>query len=335
MASIKNADDNLARIRKALADLGLADTTDIFVAADHGFATISKESNTSPAARASYSDVHPGFLPPGFVAIDIAQALGMPLYDPDANNAALGENTHPSRGNGTIGHDPNNPDVVVAANGGSDLVYLPRKDKALATRVVSALLAQDYISGLFVDETLGKLAGTLPLSAINMKGSAVTPMPAIAVNFKTFSSGCAQPLICTVEIADTVLQQGQGMHGSFSRADTMNFMAAIGPDFKAGFVDEAPVSNADVGKTLAHILGLKVTDHGKLVGRVLSEAIPGGATPRYRAMTLRSDPGAGGLRTMLKYQVVDKTRYFDAAGFSGRTIGLTETIATDVAPPTR
>ena len=55
LAAIKNADDDLGRIRKALADLGLADTTDIFVTADHGFATISKESKTSPAARASYS----------------------------------------------------------------------------------------------------------------------------------------------------------------------------------------------------------------------------------------------------------------------------------------
>lgn len=34
------------------------------------------------------------------------------------------------------------------------------------------------------------------------------------------------------------------MHGSFSRAETMNFMAAIGPDFKNGFVDVAPVSTA-------------------------------------------------------------------------------------------
>ena len=90
-----------------------------------------------------------------------------------------------------------------------------------------------------------------------------------------------------------------------------------------------------MGKTLAHILGLKVTDHGILVGRVLSEAIPGGATPQYRATTLRSDPGAGGLRTMLEYQIVGKTRYFDAAGFSGRTIGLTGTIATNVSPAAR
>ena len=33
-------------------------------------------------------------------------------------------------------------------------------------------------------------------------------------------------------------------------------MAAIGPDFKTGFADPAPVSNADIAPTLAHILGL-------------------------------------------------------------------------------
>ena len=100
--------------------------------ADHGFATISKESRTSPAARASYGDVPAGFLPPGFVAIDIATALGLPLHDPDAKNAPIAVNSHPSRSNGLIGPDPAKPDVVVAANGGSDLVYLPKKDRKLA-----------------------------------------------------------------------------------------------------------------------------------------------------------------------------------------------------------
>src|SRR5262249_1044890 len=40
LASIKNADDNLAQVRKALDDLGLAASTDIVIAADHGFSTI-------------------------------------------------------------------------------------------------------------------------------------------------------------------------------------------------------------------------------------------------------------------------------------------------------
>ncbi len=116
---------------------------------------------------------------------------------------------------------------------------------------------QDYVSGVFVDDDLGTFPGMLPLSSINLKGSSVTPRPAIAINLRSYTTGCDKPVMCTVNVADTTLQQGQGMHGSFNRGDTMNFMAAIGPDFKPGFVDESPVSNADVGKTMAQVLGLK------------------------------------------------------------------------------
>ena len=65
MAAIKNADNNLAQLRKALDDLGLAATTNIIVSADHGFSTISKESKTSPAAKVSYEDTPKDFLPHG------------------------------------------------------------------------------------------------------------------------------------------------------------------------------------------------------------------------------------------------------------------------------
>jgi arylsulfatase A-like enzyme len=323
LAAIRNADDNLTRLRAALAELGLAETTDIIIAADHGFSTISKQSDTSAAARADYAGVPKGLLPPGFVALDLAKALDLPLHDPDAKNARVAENAYPRFGNGLIGVDPAKPDVVVAANGGSDLVYLPGKDRTIAARVVEALLAQDYVSGLFVDDDLGPIPGTLPLSAIHLKGTALTPLPAIVVNFRSFSTGCDQPVMCSVSVADTRLQQGQGMHGSFGRGDTMNFMAAIGPDFKAGFVDEAPVGNADVGKTVAHVLGLKIPFKGMLAGRVIDEALPEGAMPAVTAMTLRAPPAANGLATVLAYQEVGTVRYFDAAGFDGRTVGLT------------
>jgi type I phosphodiesterase/nucleotide pyrophosphatase len=322
LAAIKNADDRLARIEAALADLGLADTTNIIVAADHGFATISKQSQTSVAARATYADVARSSLPPGFLAIDLAAALDLPLFDPDNKNAVISAGTVPARGNGLIGPDPRNPRVVVAANGGSDLVYVQKGDKALAARVVTALGAQDYVSGIFVDDSLGPLPGALPLTAINLKGSARTPRPSIVVSFRTFSTGCEQPVLCTVEVADTTLQQGQGMHGSFSRADTMNFMAAIGPDFKTAFIDECPVSNADVGRTLAHLLELEVGGTGGLIGRVFTEALKGGAIPKSITRTLRAPTTNDGVRTELDYQLVGQTRYFDAAGTPGRTVGL-------------
>lgn len=323
LASIRNADDNLAQIRQSLKELGLDQTTDIIVSADHGFSTISKQSRTSSAAQASYPDVPSGFLPPSFVAIDLANALDLPLWDPDQANARISADQHTKFANGVIGADPMKPAVVVAANGGSDLVYLPPPvERGLAAKVVKALLKQDYVSGLFVDDSLGKFPGTLSLTAINLKGSAVTPLPAIAVNFKSISTGCAKPELCTVEIADSLLQQGQGMHGSFSRGDTHNFTAAIGPDFKAGYVDPAPVSNADVGKTIAAILKLDIPNRGKLIGRVISESLPGGREPAFSAKELRSAPDEDGYRTVLRYQTVGGTRYFDAAGLPGRTVGI-------------
>ena len=322
LAAIRNADNDLARLRAALDTLGLAASTDIIVSADHGFSTISKESATSPAARARYPDVAAGQLPPGFVALDLAAALQMPLFDPDSKNAAVTPGGHTRLANGLIGADPLHPAVVVAANGGSDLVYLPGADRMLAQRVIDALLAQDYVSGLFVDDALGSFPGTLPLTAINLKGSAVTPVPAIAVNFRSFAGDCGRPAVCGVEVADSLLQQGQGMHGSFSRADTMNFMAAAGPDFRTHFADPAPASNADVGMTIARILGLEIPARGKLVGRELTEAMTGGAVPKVTVATLRSAPSSTGLVTVLQYQSVGATRYFDAAGFPGRTLGL-------------
>ncbi|OPF93755.1 nucleotide pyrophosphatase/phosphodiesterase family protein [Rhodopseudomonas palustris] len=322
LAGIRNADNNLAQLRKALDELGLSASTNIIVSADHGFSTISKQSKTSPSAKASYGDTPAGFLPMGFLAIDLAKALKLPLFDPNNGNAPVGDNAHPKAGNGVLGKDPAKPDLVVATNGGSDLIYLPTGDKKLAGRTIRALLEQDYVSGLFVDDSLGSFPGALPLSALNLKGKAATPTPAIVVNFRSYASGCAEPTVCSVQVADTVLRQGQGMHGSFSRGDTMNFMAASGPDFKAGFADPLPVSNADVGFTAAKLMGLDPTTKGKLIGRVMTEAMPNGAVPKATQETIRSKYAANGLRTVLAMQRVGEQRYFDAAGFPGRTLGL-------------
>jgi hypothetical protein len=322
LAAIRNADDDLARIRSALNELGLLDSTDIVTTSDHGFSTISKESNTSSTVKTKFADALPGHLPLGFVALDLAHALDMPLIDPDDGYKTIADGQHTKNGNGLIGGDRSNPKVVVAANGGSDLIYIPDGDKTMAKRIVDTLLLQDYVSGLFVDSKLGKFPGTLSLDDIALDGSAITPHPAIAVNFRSFDTVCGEPVRCTVEIADTVLQQGQGMHGSFSRADTWNFMAMEGPDFKSHFVDPAPASNADVGRTIAELMHLDVQDKGKLVGRVLTEVLPGGAIPEATSRVVTSDAAPNGLATILDVQQVGATRYFDAAGFPGRTVGL-------------
>ena len=366
--AVANADANLKQLidyLKATPDPAnpgktLYDNTDIFVTADHGFSTISKQAvgvtfdaagnptytnTTSYASTLSFAGVHAGFLPPGFVAIDLAHDLGSTLYDPDTAATPLDANKNiafkavdptlgqrPVNGNGVIGGsgtatngviDPNTQ-VVIAANGGSDLLYVPSNDPELVKKIVSLLAQKDYISGIFTDDKFGDVPGALKLSTIGLEGNASTPTPSIVINFKTFSTNPSNPNDpqAEVEVADTTLQQGQGMHGSFGRGDTFNNMAAIGPDFKSGYVDTAPVSNADVAPTLANILGWTLPSVGTLTGRVATEALVNGpATVTSTTSTLASTP-VDGKSTLLNVQKVGNVPYFNAAGFAGGTDGL-------------
>ncbi len=313
-AGIANADSNLKAILDALAKLGVAQDTDVFVTADHGFSTIAKGDPPQP---------------PGFLARDVAQWLDEPLYDPDAGNSAvdIADGAHSGYGNGIIGQTPDAPDAIVAANGGSDFIYAMDADHA--KRIYDHLLSQPYVGALFVDDALlkdhaGDFAGALPLSAIGLAGSADMPRPSIVVGFQSFVvKGCKLGRdLCAAEMADTSLATGQGMHGSFSRADTRNFMAAAGPDFKAGYRDPAPVSNADIAPTIAHVLHLKLTGGGTLKGRVAHEALKGGHGVSVTRGWQAAAPAPNGLKTVLEYQQVGGTRYYDAGGIAGRAVGL-------------
>jgi hypothetical protein len=360
-AAVKNADNNLAQILAAInADPTLAANTDVFLTADHGFATISRHEidaqgdvTQSYAATFTYfdvtgrQDVNTGFLPPGFLSIDLAHALQLPLFDPDsqitnASNVKVYEPVdptiqqstsvtlqHPAASDGLIGGtgailNQTDATVVVAANGGSDLIYVPSHDPVVVARIVSFLAAQDYVGGIFADDQFGPLAGALPLSAINLEGDTSMPVPAVVVSFKTFVLDPSNPTLSAVQIADTGLQEGQGMHGTLSRDNTFNNMAAIGPDFKAGFVDASPVNNADIGRTLAQILRLQLPSNGNLRGRVLREALVGG--PDSVDFTARVRPSrkvkGTGKETILLYQAVSGHKYFDTACFSTPAAGV-------------
>jgi arylsulfatase A-like enzyme len=322
-AAIRNASNDLQALRDSLKAQGLDATTDIVVTADHGFSTKSLESRTSPAASFRYPDVKPGFLPRGFVAIDLSKALGLPLFNGRGAPVRPEDGAYP-KGGALIGADPTRPAVVVAPNSGANLIYLPGPDaRALAPRVVEALTRQDYVGAIFVNDALGEIPGALPMSRIGLIGSARTPQPSIVISFKSFSTGCADPEMCGAEVADSGQQQGQGIHGTAGRQDTHNFMAAVGPDFKAGFLDRAPVSNADWTQTLAHVLALPLPARGHLVGRVMTEALArGGSAPSVRPLTVRSRPAADGFVTVLNAQQAGGETYVDAAGMPGRTLGL-------------
>src|SRR5882762_701176 len=350
-AGLKNADDNLKQILDYInSDPSLAANTDIFITADHGFATISKHDidaeghgTTSYSTKWVYKDAHGrqevnnGFLPQGFLAIDIAHELGLPLFDPDVQisgpdgkkifppvdptiaqqSATVGQ--RPVTGNGLIGGTgriakQTDAQVIISANGGSDLMYLPTHDPVTMAKIVAFLARQDYVGGIFVDDDYGMIPGALPISVIRLAGSSKVPRPSIVVAFKTFAADANDPMMNAVQITDYSLQHGQGMHGSFGRSNTFNFMAAIGPDFKKQFVDRAPISNADIQPTLAKILGLKVASNGKLNGRILQEALLGGPdSVRSESHQESGQAGADGRTTVLRYQQTGKQVYFDWA----------------------
>jgi arylsulfatase A-like enzyme len=329
LAAVRNASDNLQALIDALKAQGLYDTTDIFVTADHGFSTISRQSKTAYAGKLSFpDDTVKGFLPEGFVGIDLAHALNLPLYDNYGQPVAYAKGFHPKTA-GLLGHDPKAPDATVVESGGSDLIYLdPAKAKALAPRIVKFLTEQDYTGAIFVDDSLGVLPGALPMSAVGLEGKARTERPAIYVSFADHAlPSCVKkwknPEVCSILVSDTNLQQGQGQHGGLTRANTRNFMAAIGPDFKTGFADMSPVSNADITPTLAQILGVALKPVGALQGRVIGEALNGGpeSTPST-ATVRRSAPAANGFVTVLESQHIGAVPYLDAAGMPGRVVGL-------------
>jgi hypothetical protein len=47
--------------------------------------------------------------------------------------------------------------------------------------------------------------------------------------------------------------------------------------------------------------------------------------PEVSNSVLISEPAANGLTTVVNMQTVGETRYFDAGGFPGRTVGLSVT----------
>jgi arylsulfatase A-like enzyme len=347
--AIQLADRELGRLLAWLdAHPAVKANTDVIVTSDHGFATISRSKidrtgrpTSSESARHDYLgdgggiDTLKGTLPYGFLALDLAYDLQLNVFDPDqrpagsrlyrqlrigssANAVALDTWEHPLRGNALLGTtvvESNGSDarVIVAANGGSDQIYIPDGHAETLQRVVDRLLTYDYVSGVFVDDKYGKVSGTLPLSAIDLVGASSLPRPAIVVAFKVFYTDSAN-LQTAVQIADTILQEGQGIHGGLARDQTYNNMAMMGPDFKKGVVDAAPVGNGDITPTLNHVLGFDLPK-GALVGRVLLEALTGGPSPAAPSVRyLRSAP-ANGKQTLLVFQEHDGVRYLDMSCF--------------------
>jgi hypothetical protein len=320
--------------------------TDVLITSDHGFATISRREiasdgmqTTEPSAVLTYElngnekPEPPGTLPTGFLAVDLGIRAHLRVFDPAirvttgssayAELAIGGEKSqHSTGGSALLGDtvkrvDGSDARLIVVANGGSDLLYVPSKSTDIVRQTVGILTQLDYVGGIFVDDAFCPAAsdcpGALPMSSVGLIGNSQVPRPAIIVTYKVFYK-TPNDLQSAAQVSDTTLQEGQGMHGGFGRDQTFNNMAAIGPDFKSSFVDEAPMGNIDIVPTLTKILGIEIPSVGSLKGRVLQEALVSGQdTKPGEVKTMVSAPTQDGIRTVLEYEEASGVRYYNRA----------------------
>ena len=160
-AGVRDADTIARDLLAALKRLGLDKTTDVFVTADHGFTTITKASVTSPAAHfTGNDDVALRSLPSGFLAVDVAAGLELAAHRSQCRLQAGGlrERSHAAarlrlyrpRSRASRGHRRAQWRL------GPDLSARPNAKKR-AHEIVTFLMKQDYVSGLFVNDRFGRI----------------------------------------------------------------------------------------------------------------------------------------------------------------------------------
>ncbi|MFZ6760790.1 alkaline phosphatase family protein [Undibacterium sp. Ji50W] len=159
--------------------------------------------------------------------------------------------------------------IVVAANGGSDYLYLPDHDAATVASTVRFLQSREEYGAIFVDSRYGAIPGTLPMSMINLENAIRSGkgQPDIVVSF-TWDSQQLVNGLPGIEFEST--GGNRGMHGSFSPIDVHNTLIASGPAFRSGVTISNPTGNVDVAPTIAYLLGQSMPQAD---GRVLNEAL--------------------------------------------------------------
>jgi hypothetical protein len=160
--------------------------------------------------------------------------------------------------------------IVVAANAGSDYLFVPDGNVDTVKAAVASLQTRLQFGAIFVSDRHGEIAGTLPMSLIKTESSASGRAPDIIVSF-SYDENVAVAGKSGVSYASSVNRRGD--HGSFSPTDVRISLMASGPQFKSGFSDPLPTANVDIAPTVARILGLSMPD---VQGRVLEEALRNG-----------------------------------------------------------
>jgi arylsulfatase A-like enzyme len=292
-------DEILGRVVEKLHQLGWDKSTDIIVTQDHNHSTVSGDVAYFPLRKivdgsVGAPDPH-GYSVSGFVrTAELLTRDGLQAYDGAgcrdvpilSGIMADGEHLRPRMEDqhGEVcgpGQKYTSPGyvvpkplpagaIVVAANAGSDYLFVPDGNADTVKAAVASLQSRLQFGAIFVSDRHGDIAGTLPMSLIKTDNSDKGRAPDIIVSF-SYDEDVAVAGAAGISYASSVNRRGD--HGSFSPSDTLISLMASGPDFKTGFDDTLPTANVDIAPTVARILGFTMT---AAQGRVIEEALRGG-----------------------------------------------------------
>jgi len=300
--ALSSVDADLGRIRSAITHGGLERRTDLMVVSDHGFATVRMRVDLSGALVAAglkksgdstevmlvrnggtdFIYLSPEEFKTAEARRDILQKIVNfaeaqewcgPIFSRDAAPAA-DDRRH--REAGYLG-------------------WIPGTFNEASVGIYNQARSPDLVISFreFPDMDNSTLTGPgNPAFAIDAKGQHAVPNQ---------SSALVHP-VRGVNYSDG-LGTGQGMHGTAGSRELHNFGAAIGPDFRKGYVDRSPTGNVDVAPTMSRILGLEPNvgpDAVYPTGRVLEEAMSeGGAGPGYaRPLAMKTTLELQGVRVV-------------------------------------
>jgi arylsulfatase A-like enzyme len=292
-------DEILGRVVEKLHQLGWQGSTDIIITQDHNHSTVSGDVAYYPLRAIvdrgiGAHDPH-GYSVSGFVrTAELLTRDGLKAYDGAGCrdipilSGILADGTHLYPDNddqhGQVcgrAQKYTSPSyvvpkpmqagaVVVAANAGSDYLFVPDGNIETVKAAVVSLQSRLQFGAIFVSDKYREIAGTLPMSLIKTETSANGRAPDIIVSF-SYDENVAVAGKSGVSYASSINRRGD--HGSFSPTDTHISLMASGPDFGSGLNDTLPTSNVDIAPTVARILQFSMP---AVQGRVLEEALRGG-----------------------------------------------------------
>jgi arylsulfatase A-like enzyme len=292
-------DEILGRVIDKIRQLGWEQSTDIIITQDHNHSTVSGDFGHYPLRGIVDGDVASpdpyGYSVSGFVrtaelltrdglkAYDGASCRDIPtlsgvLFDgthlhprqDDADGKVCGKAQRYTSSSYMIPKPLPAGAIVVAANAGSDYLFVPDGDHNTVKAAVISLQSRLQFGAIFVSGKYREVAGTLPMSLIKTEASVGGRAPDIIVSF-TFDANAAVAGRSGISYASSINRSGD--HGSFSPTDTHISMMAHGPDFKSGLLDTLPTANVDIAPTVARILTLSMPE---VQGRTVEEALEGG-----------------------------------------------------------